>query len=317
MPSQQHPDRRIWLDGALVPWADATVHVLSHSHARGSMVFDFMSVHETPRGPAIFRLSDHIQRFLTSVELVGLPLELGAAELEEACKEAVRANPGARVVKIQAFLASVEVDVVPVDDHVAVAAAAFDPRADVLAHKQGPVPAPPAQVKIWLEKERKQRRPDIMHPHAKVAANYTSPMAAKWAARRRGYDEVLLVDEHGFVAEGPTTNFFLVDEDGVLRTPPEESVLLGVTRRSILALAEHAKIPFVEEPISIAALLGASEAFLTGTSAGVWPIVSVDDQKLGSECPGPISRALGQQFKEVVAGKEPAFARWLHYVDTE
>ncbi|MBW2245518.1 MAG: branched chain amino acid aminotransferase, partial [Deltaproteobacteria bacterium] len=122
MPPQEHPERQIWLDGALVPWAEATVHVLSHSHARGSLVFDFMSVHETPRGPAIFRLPDHIQRFLTSVELVGLPLKLGAEELSEACKTAVRANPGAKVVKIQAFLPSVEVDVVPVDDHVAVAA---------------------------------------------------------------------------------------------------------------------------------------------------------------------------------------------------
>ncbi|MCP3985735.1 MAG: hypothetical protein GY723_15225 [bacterium] len=312
---QHQPDRRIWLDGALVPWAEATVHVLSHSHARGSMVFDFMSVHETPRGAAIFRLPDHVDRFLTSVRLVGLPLRMGAEELASACKEAVRANPGAKVVKLQAFLPSIEIDVVPVDDHVAVAVAAFDPRADVLEKKQGPVPAVPKAVKIWLEKERKQRRPDIMHPHAKVAANYTSPMAAKWAARKRGYDEVLLVDEHGFVAEGPTTNFFLVDQGGVLRTPPDESVLLGVTRRSILALAEHAKIPFVEEPISIGALSGAAEAFLTGTTAGVWPIASVDDQALGGECPGPISRTLGQQFREVTAGKEPAFASWLHYVD--
>lgn len=315
MPPQEQPDRRIWLDGVLVPWGEATVHVLSHSHARGSLVFDFMSVHQTPRGSAIFRLPDHIDRFLTSVELVGLPLTLGAEQLAEACRVAVRANPGATVVKLQAFLPSIEVDVVPVDDHVAVAAAAFDPRADVLARKQKAVPDAPRAVKIWLEKERKQRRPDIMHPHAKVAANYASPMAAKWAARRRGYDEVLLVDEHGFVAEGPTTNFFLVDREGVLRTPPEESVLLGVTRRSILALAEHAGIPFMEEPVTSEVLLGAAEAFLTGTSAGVWPIVSVDDQTIGSECPGPISRALGQQFREVVAGKEPAFEHWLHYVD--
>lgn len=317
MPPQEQPDRRIWLDGTLVPWGEATVHVLSHSHARGSLVFDFMSVHEGPRGPAIFRLPDHIDRFLISVELVGLPLKLGAEELAEACKAAVRANPGAKVVKIQAFLPSIEVDVVPVDDHVAVAVAAFDPRADVLARKQKPVPAAPASVKIWLEKERKQRRPDIMHPHAKVAANYASPMVAKWAAKRRGYDEVLLVDSDGFVAEGPTTNFFLVDREGVLHTPPEESVLLGVTRRSILALAKHAKIPFVEERVTTEALLGAAEAFLTGTTSGVLPIASVDGQSLGSECPGPISRALGKKFQEVVAGKEPAFAHWLHYVGTE
>ena len=309
------PDRRIWIDGVLVPWAEATVHVLSHSHARGSLVFDFMSVHDTPQGPAIFRLSDHVDRFLTSVALVGLPLRRGPEELREACREAVRANPGCRVVKLQAYLPSIEIDVVPVDDHVAVAVAAFDPRADVLARKAQPLPQTPRALRVWLEKERRQRRPDIMHPHAKVAANYTSPMAAKWAARRRGYDEILLVDEHGFVAEGPTTNFFLVDARGTLRTPPEESVLLGVTRRSILALALHDGIPIVEEPVTEAALRGAAEAFLTGTAAGVWPIASVDDAPIGEVCPGPVSRRLGRHFREVVAGKDAAFAHWLSYVD--
>ncbi len=315
MPHLEAPDRRIWLDGRLVPWAEATVHVLSHSHARGSLVFDYMSVNETPRGPAIFRLADHVARFLHSAELVGLPLERGAEELIRACKEAVRANPGAAVVKLHAYLPSVEIDVVPADDHVAVAIAAFHPRKDVLAHKPGPLPRTPETVRIWLEKERRQRRPDIMHPHAKVAANYTSPMAAKWQARKRGYDEVLLVDERGFVAEGPTTNFFLVDTEGTLRTPPEESVLLGVTRRSILAIAEADGIPFVEEPITEAALFGAAEAFLTGTSAGVWPIASVDDRTIGSVCPGPVSLGLRRHFKEVVAGKDPAFASWLSYVN--
>lgn len=314
MSAREAPDRLIWLDGALVPWAQATVHILSHSHARGSLVFDYMGVHETARGPAIFRLKDHVARFLTSAELVGLPLARGAEELQEACQEAVRANPGAAVVKLQAYLPSVEIDVVPVDDHVAVAAAAFHPRKDVLAHKSAPLSEAPRTVRIWLEKERRQRRPDIMHPHAKVAANYASPMAAKWAARRRGYDEVLLVDEKGFVAEGPTTNFFLVDGQGVLRTPPEESVLLGVTRRSILTLAVHDGIPVAEEPVTRQALLGAAEAFLTGTSAGVWPIASVDDQPIGSDPPGPISRALGRHFCEVVAGKDPAFEHWLTYV---
>ncbi len=309
------PDRRIWIDGALVPWAEATVHVLSHSHARGSLVFDFMSVHDTPRGPAIFRLPDHVDRFLTSVALVGLPLRRSAEELREACRVAVRANPGCRVVKLQAYLPSIEIDVVPVDDHVAVAIAAFDPRADVLVRKDQPIPQTPAAVRVWLEKERRQRRPDIMHPHAKVAANYTSPMAAKWAARKRGYDEILLVDEHGFVAEGPTTNVFLVDARGTLRTPPEESVLLGVTRRSILALALHDGIPVVEEPVTEAELRGAAEAFLTGTAAGVWPIASLDDAPIGKQCPGPVSQRLKQHFRAVVAGKDAAFDHWLSYVD--
>ncbi len=309
------PDRTIWLDGELVPWGKAQVHVLSHSMARGSLVFDYMSVRQNERGTAIFRLDDHVQRFLDSCELVGLPLVQDAAALKQACIEAVKANPGARVVKLNAYLPSVEVDVVPVDDHVAVAAAAYDPWSDV-TERRSEVPArPPKTVRLWLEKERKQRRPDIMHPHAKVAANYASPMVAKWRAKRRGYDEVLLVDEQGMLAEGPTTNFFLVDGEGTLHTPPEQSVLLGVTRRSILAIAEADGYKVVEERIHPDALWVAAEAFLTGTSAGVWPIQSVDERPIGQECPGPVSRALAERFREVTAGRDEAFEHWLTYVE--
>jgi branched-chain amino acid aminotransferase len=322
-PASQHlgsgspasPQRRIWLDGRLVPWEQVTVHVLSHSMARGSLVFDYMSVHATARGPAIFRLGEHVDRFQKSVELVGLPLAQSDAELRRACIEAVRANPGAKVVKLNAYLPSVEVDVVPVDDHVAVAAAAYDPWEDVQARKAVPPARLPRTVRLWLEKERRQRRPDILHPHAKVAANYTSAMYAKWQAKRRGYDEVLLVDAQGFLAEGPTTNFFLVDREGALRTPPEHGVLLGVTRRSVIALAEAEGRKVLEEPLRPEALFAASEAFLTGTSAGVWPIASVDDRAIGSACPGPVSEALGARFRRVVAGEDAAFAGWLTFVD--
>ena len=313
--SRASPRRVIWLDGKLVPWGEVTVHVLSHSMSRGSLVFDYMSVHATPRGPAIFRLDDHVGRFRKSVDLVGLPLEQSDAELRRACIEAVRANPGAKVVKLNAFLPSVEVDVVPVDDHVAVAAAAYDPWEDVQARKQVPPARPPRTVRLWLEKERRQRRPDILHPHAKVAANYTSAMYAKWQARRRGYDEVLLIDAQGFLAEGPTTNFFLVDAAGVLRTPPEHGVLLGVTRRSVIALAEAEGLRLLEEPIRPEALFEASEAFLTGTSAGVWPIASVDGRAIGSACPGPVSERLGGRFRRAVAGEDPAFVHWLTFVN--
>jgi branched-chain amino acid aminotransferase len=305
-------ERRIWIDERLVPWGEATIHLLAHSAARGSLVFDYMSVHETDRGPAIFRLGDHVDRFLQSVELVGLPLRRGRSELRQACLEAVRANPGARVVKLHAYLPSIEVDVVPVDDHVAVAAAAYDPWRDVLARKEQPPPKPPATLKIWIEKERRQRRPDILHPHAKVAANYTSPMVAKWRARRQGYDEVLLTDADGNLAEGPTTNVFLVDAEGVLRTPPEEGVLLGITRRSILEIARHHGLRVVDDqPIPASALGLAREAFLTGTSAGVWPIESVDGKRVGEGAPGPLSARLARHFTEITSGRDPAFAHWL------
>jgi branched-chain amino acid aminotransferase len=305
-------NRRIWIDGRLVPWAEATVHVLAHSHQRGSLVFDYMGVYETPRGPAVFRLDDHVRRFLVSVELVGLPLRQDAPAIRAAIVETVRANPAAKAVKASAYLASVEVDVVPVDDHVTLAIAAYDPLEDVLRPK-GVASRGFAPLRIWVEKERRNRRPDILSPQAKVAANYASPMYAKWSAKRRGYDEVLLVDEQGFVAEGPTSNVFLVDRDGVLRTPPEETVLLGVTRRSMLEIAQAEGRKVVEEKFRPEALFEAAEAFITGTTAGAWAIASVDDHPLPA-APGPVTKALGERFKRITSGADPAFERWLAYV---
>ncbi len=314
MESREAPRRLIWIDGELVPWAEATVHVLSHSHQRGSLVFDYMSVHETPRGPAVFRLDDHLARFQTSTELVTLPLGLGLAELHDAVLEAVRANPGATAVKISAYLAAEEVDVVPVDEHVTVAIAAYDPEADIQARKAVPPWQYRGALRIWLEKDLRNRRRDIMHPHAKVAANYASPMAAKWAARKNGYDEILLVDENGFLAEGPTTNVFLVDGEGTLLTPPASAVLLGVTRRTVIEIARKEGRRVLEEPIRPEAFLEVSEAFLTGTNANVAPIGSVDDRPIGDgKAPGPVSKALHKRFHRVVGGEDPVFEHWLAY----
>jgi branched-chain amino acid aminotransferase len=306
--------RQIWIDGELVPWEKATVHVLSHSLQRGSLIFDYMSVYQTPRGPAVFRMPEHVARLLHSAELVGLPLALGAAEIEAAILATVRANPGATAVKVSAYLPSIEVDVVPLDPHVAVAIAAYDPQADINAGKPSP-PHRPQTLKIWIEKAVKNRREDIVPPQAKVSGNYTSPMQAKWNARRAGYDEILLVDEDGFVAEGPTTNVFLVDAEGVLATPPEEKVLLGVTRSSILALAKAEGLRAEERRIRPEALALADEVFLTGTTAGVWPVESVDGEKIAGGAPGPVSARLATRFRAVTHGEDAAFAHWLTPVD--
>jgi len=307
-------DRKIWIDGDFVPWEQATVHVLSHGVQRGSLVFDYMSVHETPRGAAIFRLFEHIERFERSCSLVGLPLSVGREALSEAVVETVRVNPGARAVKVSAYFPSVEVDVVPLDDRVSVAIAAYDPDADIIARKPGRAEKRPT-LRLWIEKERRNRRADIVPPQAKVAANYSSVMTAKARARAAGYDEILLIDEYGQVAEGPTTNLFMVDGAGTLCTPPDLRVLLGVTRSTVLALAKADGIPIREAPILPEELESAAEVFLTGTSAGVWPVASVDDQRIGDGQPGPISRALAEHFERVVAGADPAFDHWLTFLD--
>jgi branched-chain amino acid aminotransferase len=307
-------DRQIWIDGRFVPWSQATVHLLSHSLQRGSLVFDYMSVHETSRGPAVFRLPDHIVRFLRSAELVGLPLELGGPEIESAVVETVRANPGAQAVKVSAYLPSIEVDVVPLDARVSVAIAAYRPFDDVVAHKSE-APAYSPTLSLWIEKARKNRRDDILPPQAKVAANYASPMLAKWQARKRGYDEILLIDEDGFVAEGPTTNVFWVNAAGELSTPPADRVLLGVTRRTILEIAKDEGLVAREAPVRPDELMQAAEVFLTGTTAGVWPVASIDDRRLGDGAPGPVSRRLRDRFRKIVDGEDPAFHHWLSFVN--
>ena len=307
-------DRLIWLDGSLVPWDEATVHVLSHSLQRGSLICESLIVHESPRGPAIFRLREHVARLLRSAALVGLPLDRSLAELEAGVVEAVRANPGAAAVKVSAYLPSIEVDVVPLDARVAVAIAAYDPFADVIRHKPSK-PHYAANLKIWIEKDVRSRRSDIVPPQAKVAANYTSPMTAKWAAKKAGYDEILLVDERGHVAEGPTTNVFWVDEQGALGTPPQDHVLLGVTRLSILEIAKHDGLSAREASITPAGLMEVPEVFLTGTTAGVWPVASIDERPIGDGGPGPVSLRLRDRFAEIVSGGDPDFHPWLTFVE--
>jgi branched-chain amino acid aminotransferase len=307
------PDRRIWLDGELVPWERATVHILSHSLQRGSLVFDFLRVTESPRGWAIFRLKDHVERLLRSVELVGLPLRMSGAEIGEAIVSTVRANPGATVIKVSAFIASVEIDVVPMNDHVSLAIAAYEPKADIADRNPGEQHFS-AELSLWIEKERRNRRRDIIDPQAKVAANYVSPMAAKWAARREGYDDVLLVDENGCIAEGPTTNLFLFDASGALITPSARNVLLGVTRRSIIDIAKHDGMEVREEDIRPDELLEAREVFVSGTNAGVWPVIEIDRKTIGDGGVGPKTRALRERFDAIIRGGDPAFDHWLTYV---
>lgn len=316
-------DRKVWIDGVFRPWADATIHVLSHSMQRGSLVFDYMSVHVLPagdgadesRGAFVFRMREHIERFIRSCELMGLPLEQSSEELGAAICETVRANPGARAVKISGYFGSVEIDVVPIDTHVTVAIAAYDPKIDITDRLPRPSPPRPQFLKLWIEKERANRRDDILAPQAKVSANYASPMTAKQRARAEGYDEILLVDEDGNLAEGPTANLFIVNAEGELLTPTSEKVLHGVTRSSIIELAKAEGIPFREAQIKPEDLWTASEAFLTGTTAGVWCVESVDGREIGSACPGPISTVLRDRFLRVSNGEDSEFEHWLTRVE--
>ena len=306
--------RKIWRDGEFIDWQDATVHVLAQSLQRGSLAFDYISVHEARRGTAIFRLRDHIERLATTCRIVGLPLAYAVDDLVEGCAETVRRNPGAKSVKISALMPSIEAELIPENPHVAVFIAAYDSEQDL--------PSPNVElrrrrreaVSLKIEREKSSRREDVIPPHAKVAANYTAAMTAKWRARNEGFDDIVLLDEHGNLTEGPTANLFMVDANGELATPPASKVLLGITRDSIIALAPAVGGACTERDIAVDELSHAKEVFLSGTSAGVWPVVRIDGDLVADGRTGPVTVSLRNLYRAVVRGDEPSFEHWLHYV---
>ncbi|MCY4011340.1 MAG: aminotransferase class IV [Gammaproteobacteria bacterium] len=306
-------ERTIWRDGHFVAWRDATVHVLAQSLQRGSLAFDYLSVYETARGPAAFRLRDHVERLATTCRIVGLPLAYPVETLVEAAAETVRRNHGAKSVKISALIPSVEVELVPQDERVSVFIAAYDSGPDIIAHNPGEYRRRDV-LSLKIEREKSARREDILPPHAKVGGNYTAAMTAKWRARREGFDDVVLLDENGFVTEGPTANLFLVDADGRLATPPANKVLLGITRDSVIRLARANGIHCAERDITPDELTVAAEVFLTGTSVGVWPVLRVDGGAVASGDVGPMTTRLRDRYRAVVRGEDPDFQHWLHYI---
>ena len=305
--------RAIWRDGEFIAWNDATVHVLSQSLQRGSLAFDYLSVHATPRGIAVFRLRDHIERLAITCDIVGLPLDYAVDELVDACAETVRLNPGAKSLKISALIPSVEAELVPQDPRVSVFIAAYDGDRDIIDRNTGQ-PHRRTELSLKIERDKRSRRDDIIPPHAKVAANYTAAMTAKWRARQEGFDDIVLLDENGCVTEAPTANLFVVDTSGGLATPPASKVLLGITRASIIALASTIGSECEERDVSVDELKRASEVFLTGTSEGVWPALWIDGEFVGDGNVGPITTRLRETYRAVVKGEEPAFDHWLHFV---
>lgn len=313
-----NPQRKIWRDGEFIAWEDASVHVLSQSLQRGTLAFDYMSVHQTRRGPAIFRLQEHVARLINTCEITGLQLGYSAEALAAACVDTVRENPKAKSLKISALIPSIEVELVPQDPTVSVFIAAYDPQADVVApHVQAghrPLHEAPL-VALKIERHISNRREDIIPAQAKVAANYTSPMMAKLQARQEGFDDVLLLDEQRLIAEAPTSNIFIINDRGELLTPTSDKVLLGITRDSIVRLAAALNIVCREQDLAEEDLRNAHEVFLTATSVGVWPVVRIDQMTYGNGAAGPITERLREKHQAVCRGDDPQFAHWLHYVE--
>ncbi len=301
------PVKKIWMDGSLVGWDEAKVHILTHSLHYGLGVFEGIRCYETERAPAVFRLPEHLDRLFRSAHIVGLKPSCSREEVSEAIRLLIQTNAlQACYIRPIIYLGYGDMGI----NH-----ARCPVRVSVVVWRWGTYLGDEALtrgVRVKISSYTSHHVNTNM-TKAKVCGNYALSQLAKMEAVRLGYDEALLLDLSGMVAQGSGENIFIV-RDGVLKTPPPPGVLEGITRDSVIRLAERAGLRVLEEPFARDELYIADEAFFTGTAAEVTPIREVDERPIGDGKPGPVTHQLQKTFFEVVKGKNGEFERWLTYL---
>lgn len=301
-------DGVIWFDGELVPWREANVHVLTHTLHYGVGVFEGMRAYETPRGVAIFRLHDHTRRMERSAHILGMRLPCTFDEINEACITVVRENAlSAAYVRPIAFYGSEGMGLRADNLSVHVAVAAWEWGAYL--GDEG------------LEKGIRIRTSSFTRHHvnismckAKAVGHYINSILALHEALECGYDEALLLDNEGYVAEGSGENIFIV-RDGMIYTPDLTSALEGVTRDTIMVFARDLGMEVKEKRLTRDEVYIADEAFFTGSAAEVTPVVELDNRTIGTGRRGPVTRKLQNMFFDQVHGRKVRHPEWLTYVE--
>ncbi|MDI6750868.1 MAG: branched-chain amino acid transaminase [Rhodocyclaceae bacterium] len=297
-------DGFIWYDGKLVPWREATTHVLTHSLHYGLAVFEGVRAYKTVNGTAIFKLKEHTDRLFDSAHIYRMPMTYDKETLMAAQKEVVRANGlESAYIRPIAFYGSEKMGVSPIGAKVHVAIAAW-PWGAYLGEE-------------GLEKGIRVKTSSYARHHvnvsmcrAKYSGTYANSILANVEATEHGYDEALLLDVDGFVAEGPGENLFVV-KNGQIFEPEIASALIGITRATIHTLAQELGYTVVSKRLTRDDIYIADEAFFTGTAAEVTPIRELDGRTIGAGRRGPITEKIQRLFFDVVAGRVPAHADWL------
>jgi branched-chain amino acid aminotransferase len=300
------PTEYIWFNGTLVPWADARVHVLAHGLHYGTGVFEGMRSYPTADGPAVFRLDAHLERFYASAALYDLEIPYSRDALYAATLEVIRANRlESAYVRPIAFFDAATLSVWTRECPVTVAIAAF-PTGQY--HAGGPDHG----VRVTVSPIRKFDN-SAMPAWAKACGQYINSARAVNEAQRRGFDEAILLNAKGEIAEGSGENLFVITNGTLVTNDKDDSILMGITRASILDLARDLSIPTRVTPISVDAVLSADELFFSGTAVEVTPVREVDGTVIGDGKPGPLTRRLQQAFNEVVRGHRAEYRHWLAY----
>ena len=300
---------KIWMNGEVVPWEDAKVHVLTHALHYGSGVFEGIRAYETERGTAVFRFREHLERLKQSAQLYYMDIPYTLEKLREATHELIRANKlRSCYIRPLVYRGYGEMGLFPLAAPVDVVIAVW-PWGAYLG-EQGQREGIRCKVSSW-----RRMSPDSFIPQAKACGQYLNSILAKVETAKAGYEEAIMLDEHGNVCEGTGENLFLV-RDGEIATPPTTaSILDGITRRSVAQIAEDLGFPVVERDIARGELYLADELFLTGTAAEVVPVREVDEHRLGP--PGEITKAIQSRFFEAIGGKRREYLEWLDFVELD
>ena len=305
--SMDDRDGVIWLDGEMVPWRDAKVHVLTHTLHYGMGVFEGVRAYQTDKGAAIFRLQEHTDRLFRSAHILNMPMPYDKETINQATCAAVKENNlDSAYIRPMVFYGSEGMGLRAdnLKTHVMIAAWSWGAYLGKEALEQG--------IRIKTSSYTRHHV-NITMCKAKANGNYMNSMLALGEAMRDGYDEALLLDVDGYVAEGSGENFFLV-RDGVVYTPELTSALDGITRATILTLCSELGIEVREKRITRDEVYVADECFFTGTAAEVTPIRELDGRQIGEGCRGPITKTLQTMYFDLVHGRGDGHDDWLNLV---
>jgi len=303
------PVEKIWMDGELVAWEDAKIHVLSHGLHYGTGVFEGIRAYETKRGSSVFRLDDHVRRFFRSAHIHQMELPFSPQEITQGIKDTCAVNGLATCyIRPLAFRGYGEMGLNPLLAPVNVSIAVW-PWGAYLG-EDGLENGVRVKVSSWKRNDH-----NILPPSAKASGQYVNSALAKVEAIKGGYDEAVMLNIHGYVTDGSGENVFIV-RDGVLYTPPLSAGCLdGITRDSVITIAKDLGYEVREKELVRADLYTADEGFFSGTAAEVCPIREVDDRALGANGRGPITKEIQQTFFAAARGEIDKYQRWLGFVN--
>ncbi len=297
----------VWMDGKLTEEKNVRVPVLTHSLQYGSGMFEGLRVYETDRGAAIFRLQDHVKRFMNTAKIYSIDLGFTADEISDAIIAVVKKNALlSGYIRPFAFYNDTQIGISTFGKKVSVFVAAVPFGA---YYGKGEDAGIKCKVSSWHRINSL-----ILPPEAKASGNYINSILSSIEARHSGFDESILLSTAGYVAEGPGENIFFVERDKLITPPREADILLGITRDSIIQIAEAMGMVIEERNVHREELYTCDEAFFSGTAAEITPITNIDGTKVGTGKVGVMTSALSKAYSDVVHGRNKEFASWLTYV---